>query len=399
VKSLIFGQVPTQAAVPAAGHQVADNARLLYVDNIRLTLTVILVVFHLAITYGAVGSWFYIERPTEMVSSVLLTLFTALNAGYFMGLFYFAAGYFVPSSLDRKGTWGFLRDRLIRLGIPLLVFYVVISPLVEGMKSMTTSPRSGALWQEILSHWQNLDLTPGPMWFVEGLLVFSAAYALGHAGLALLRSGASGESRAQVPLTQAGLLVAAVLLTAATFAVRQVYPKGVEWQHVQLGDFAQYIVMFAAGVLARRWGWLPEIATPIRRTWTIVAIALAIIWLPMMIAGGALTSTAPFMGGPTAQAVLYSAWESFFGIAMAVALLAFFYRRFNSQGPLVRVMSKSAYTVYVIHAVIIVYMAYVLRGLILFPALKWVLLAPVSVALSFAAAYLVRKIPGTARVL
>src|SRR5512135_1384592 len=117
-----LGRAPTRAAVPAAKAQAVATTRMLYVDNIRLTLTVILVVFHLAITYGAVGSWFYVERPSEMISSVLLTLFTALNQGYFMGLFYFAAGYFVPISLDRKGTWGFLRDRLIRLGIPLLFF-------------------------------------------------------------------------------------------------------------------------------------------------------------------------------------------------------------------------------------------------------------------------------------
>ncbi len=62
-------------------------------------------------------------------------------------------------------------------------------------------------------------------------------------------------------------------------------------------------------------------------------------------------------------------------------------------------MARSAYTVYVIHAAVIVYLAYSLRGLALFPTLKWALLAPVAVALSFAAAYLVRKIPGTSRVL
>ena len=36
-----------------------------------------------------------------------------------LGFFFMISGYFTPVSFDRKGGWGFLRDRFIRLGIPL----------------------------------------------------------------------------------------------------------------------------------------------------------------------------------------------------------------------------------------------------------------------------------------
>ena len=133
----IPGQIAPGIAAPATQAQADSTSRLLFVDNVRLTLTILVVVFHLAVTYGAEGSWFYRERPVDLVSAVLLSAFVALNQAYFMGLFFFIAGYFVPGALDRKGTWVFLRDRLIRLGIPLVLFCLLISPAIEGVMGMT----------------------------------------------------------------------------------------------------------------------------------------------------------------------------------------------------------------------------------------------------------------------
>jgi hypothetical protein len=42
--------------------------RMPFIDNLRVFLTIMVVVFHLAITYGATGSWF-IERPDESPKS------------------------------------------------------------------------------------------------------------------------------------------------------------------------------------------------------------------------------------------------------------------------------------------------------------------------------------------
>ena len=57
-----------QARVQAAG-------RLLFMDNLRVFLTILVVLHHLAITYGASGSWFYLERPTPELAGALLSLF------------------------------------------------------------------------------------------------------------------------------------------------------------------------------------------------------------------------------------------------------------------------------------------------------------------------------------
>ena len=45
-----------------------------------------------------------------------------------MGFLFFLGGLFVPSSYDRKGAARFLRDRFIRLGVPSLLFMLVVHP-------------------------------------------------------------------------------------------------------------------------------------------------------------------------------------------------------------------------------------------------------------------------------
>jgi glucans biosynthesis protein C len=56
-----------------------------------------------------------------------MAIFIDINQAYFMGLLFLISGYFSPQSLDRKGPARFVRDRLIRLGIPLVVFYFVLN--------------------------------------------------------------------------------------------------------------------------------------------------------------------------------------------------------------------------------------------------------------------------------
>jgi fucose 4-O-acetylase-like acetyltransferase len=52
-----------------------------------------------------------------------------------MGLFFLISGLVTPNSISRKGPRTFARDRLIRLGVPLVVWTLVIWP--------------GAIWAQV----------------------------------------------------------------------------------------------------------------------------------------------------------------------------------------------------------------------------------------------------------
>lgn len=64
-----------------------------------------------------------------------------------MGAFFLLAGYFIPGSYDRKGTGPFIKDRLIRLGIPMLVFYFVLNPLSGIGYFLLGSDLSSVSWR------------------------------------------------------------------------------------------------------------------------------------------------------------------------------------------------------------------------------------------------------------
>jgi len=122
-----------QAAGPAPPLQAAaapQKTRLLFMDNLRILLICLVVLQHLAVTYGAAGSWMYRDPAQDILTAILLTNLTGIGMASGMGFFFLIAGYFTPGSYDRKGPRSFLRDRLLRLGIPLLLYGLVLQPLV-----------------------------------------------------------------------------------------------------------------------------------------------------------------------------------------------------------------------------------------------------------------------------
>jgi fucose 4-O-acetylase-like acetyltransferase len=393
----------TQVKETVATSVAVVTSRLTFMDNLRVFLTILVPLVHMAITYGGAGSWFYAERPTTELAGILLTLFVALCQFFFMGLFFMISGYFIPGSIDRKGSWKYIKDRLVRLGIPLVLFSLLISPFDEYSKSVTVyQDYSGSFINYVLNYWKNRTFAPGPLWFVEILLVFSLAYALGRAILSLRKSMDDKTSSPAVkkPLTNAWIVAFILACAPLNYIVRIFSPIGNEWQHVQLAFMPQYILMFMAGILAYRRGWLPDLPNKMRKTWSVIAIVMLLSLPVLMVVSGATEDTGPVSGGLTWQSALLSIWEPMFCVAMAILLLNVFRRRFDIQGVLGRIMSKNAYTVYIIHPLIIIPAAYLARNIALDPMLKWVLVSPIAIVICFMVSQLlVRRIPLSEKIL
>ncbi|MFC1957416.1 acyltransferase family protein, partial [Chloroflexota bacterium] len=110
--------------------EAEPTSRLLFIDNLRIALIILVVLHHLAITYGAVTPFYYAEPPiNDPLAYMVFLVFALINQSWFMGAFFLFSGYFTPESFDRKGLGSFLKDRLLRLGIPLVIFYFVLSPI------------------------------------------------------------------------------------------------------------------------------------------------------------------------------------------------------------------------------------------------------------------------------
>ena len=373
------------AAGPLPGHRGAPPTRLVFVDNLRIMLIGLVILHHVACVYSGLPAWYYTERPGNVIVGTLLSVFLLVNQAWFMGAFFLLSGYFTPGSYDRKGARAFLRDRLVRLGIPLLAYYFVLNPILWAGSYHVGSPVERYLH----------TIGSGPLWFVLALVVFDLSYAALRLATKDHRDRRAGErGRFGYPAV-AGFVVALALMS---YVLRIVVPVGFVVPIVDFpsGDYLpQYVSFFALGVIAYRRGWFH--AVDARTGWTGLGLAIVstLVFLPLALTGGFTA----FLGHGSVNSLFYALWDSGFAVGVVLALLALFRRRFDTQGPLLRHLSGHTFTVYVIHAFVVTATAYALSAVDLPTLVKVAAAALVAVPGSFALANPVRRLPGVRRVL
>jgi glucan biosynthesis protein C len=377
------------------------QVRSAFIDNLRILLVVLVILFHLAITYGGEGPWYYQEGRADTITAVVLTLFVTVNQAFFMGFYFLIAACFVPRSLERKGGTQFLKDRLLRLGVPLAFQLLIVAPLVSYGLGITIWGYEGSFWPYIGNYWRKYELLDtGPLWFVEALLIFSVAYTLWWR---LARPPAQRVRREGAAPGNVAIAIFALAVGLITFVVRIWLPVG--WYFAPLGlqfpHFPQYVSLFLLGTIAYRRGWLSLIAEDAARgrLWSRVVLFLIILAPMLFVVGGALEgNTEPFRGGLHWQALTYALWEQFLCIAMVISLLVWFRRRHDQQGKLARAMSTSSYAVFIFHTPILVFVSLGLRGIEAHALLKFALAAAICIPICFLVGGLVKRLPVARRI-
>jgi hypothetical protein len=362
------------------------------IDALRAAVTLLVVFHHTAITYGAIGGWYYreIDPSTKSLGGILLILFCTINQAWFMGLFFLLAGYYTPASYDRHGPAGFARERLLRLGIPLLVYFFLLHPLTVALAQTA----KGKSFIRVFDYeWMHGKFEPGPLWFAEVLLIFAGLWILWRAMVKPRKTSA-----APFP-SNAALLVAALVTGAAAFLLRLIWPVGVNVGSLQLGYFASYIVLFFAGCTAADGRWLEQIPDDQKRIWLRVAwVALPL--LPILaVLGSHLSWLAGHgEGGWNAQALAYAFWEPFVAWGFILGLLAFFQRRFAVLSGIWPSLARRAYLIYIIHPPILVGTALAWREIAAPALVKFVVTGSAACALCHFAAGLILRIPKAERI-
>ncbi|MEE4418348.1 acyltransferase family protein [Streptomyces bugieae] len=389
---------------PATGRP-KPAARLFYIDNLRIVLTALVVLHHTAVTYGHIPAWYYTE-PAKDGSGLVLDAFVMFNQAFFMGFFFMIAGYFTPSSYGRKGTRPFLRDRLKRLGIPLLAFILLIRPLVN-FSGYTALRAQLAEQGRDLPYWlyYGLSWDAGPMWFVEVLLVFSLVYALvrhrrarGLAGPGSEGAGVRAPERAPRPLRPFAIVTFTLGLALATYLWRFVVPNGSYLPVLGLPTpsyLPQYASFFVIGVLAHRHGWPQTLSRVAGRVGFAVATVATLAYLPVVVTAG----NGVLDGRGSWQSLAGAAWESTFAVGVVLGLTVLFRERFHRQGPVAAFLSRHAFAVYLTHAAVLVGLGYAFRWLHTLAVVKFALVAVLALPLCWAVAYAVRRLPRADRVL
>lgn len=265
-------QVETSAAPMPMTTTVTKKEKVHYINNIKIFLTNIVILHHITIAIGGdpYGGWAgdVIHIPDEgdksSASYWILNTFISEDGAYFMGLFFFYSGFFVPKSFDKKGQRSFLFERVKRLGIPQVVYSFLIGPYIEGgLKYL--------LWDK--NDQTDPVFTPslynsGTTWFLQQLIVFGILYSF------VCKKGWSPKMECPTILGFFGwsLVIGVVTGTTTLFYSNQViFNVPNFWR-----DYPQFVFFFFGGCIAQRNNWMTEIKTNRSRIAIYVWLALSL---------------------------------------------------------------------------------------------------------------------------
>ena len=364
--------------------------RLPYIDWLRVLVISLVVAHHAAQAYGPTGGAWPVSEPER---TALLGPFFPVNAGFMMGLFFLISGYFVPGSLARKGSTRFVLDRLVRLGVPLVVIGFGVFALV-GYGGAGGGRGFLAYYRD--TYIGNWEVEFGPLWFVFHLLLYSIVYAvLAKAFPALTTDG-------RRPAMGHGALVALVAVIAVAGGVARTAYSQDTWVHLfgvipaEPAHLPQYVVLFALGTVAGRHRWFDTIPRAVGGTWLRIGLAAAVLWYALRY----LDSYAGIrlLDGP-AMGVLFPFWEAVLCVGLCVGLVVHAREHWARPSRWLAGLAGATYGVYLLHVFIVVGLNMAFLGLPFPPFAKFLLVTAATLPVGFAAAMALSRIPGVARVL
>jgi hypothetical protein len=146
------------------------KSRNLALDRARTFLTLVVLFHHAVIPYTYFGH----TDPKSWIGFDMVVLATD---SFFMAMFFFLSGLFVWPGLGHKSPGIFLRDRLLRLGLPFAIAAFTVIPVAYYAISLRQHPEIGfsEFW------WKMVTIGPwpsGPIWFVWVLLAFDLTASL-----------------------------------------------------------------------------------------------------------------------------------------------------------------------------------------------------------------------------
>ncbi len=364
----------------------AAHERVHFVGWLRVFLITLVVAHHAAEPYNAAGGEWRMLLDDPARSDVLLYLFL-LNRTFFMGFFFLIAGYFLAASFDRRGAWGFAVQKLLRLGVPLLVV------VVFGFGSIgygIYGEGSGYLrwvWRDYLL---GGNAEYGPLWFTAHLLAYCLIYAA-------LRAATGWQAPALPAPGHGAVLGFVLLLGAATALLRPVFPID-EWVRLagnvpaEPGRVPQYLGLFIVGILAGRGAWFATLDARVAAVWGPTGVGVFAV---------AATTGLPRMAlaDDVAVNMIWGLLESFVGVGVILGLVGLFRAVCNAPGPWLRRLEPLVYGIYLIHIFVVIALQMALTE-VAWPALA-------KFALSWLPALLIsallvaglRAIPGVRRVI
>lgn len=364
---------------------VQTRQREQWVDTLRVVLISGVIVVHTATAYVTdfAGYYYDDERVTNSVVSIAFALPAMMGGIFGLGPLFVVAGWFSVRSLARRGPAGFVGSRLLRLGVPLVFFVLLVNPLADYL---------GNLWDEDETFLGYLAVTEfSIMWFVVALLACS----LGYAALRSIRPLTGSRPRPGMR----SLVVAASVIGVGSLAVWQFTTLlDTHLLNVRVSAWTQAAVLFALGVMAAEAGWYGRLSRHTENRLGQVTVAGVGLTLVLVSYTGARDQLDMALGGLNWASASFAILYGVVSIAFTLWCLAWLRRRWPTHGPLMAKAGRGSYATYLLHPVVLVSVMLACRVVPLGAELKFVIVSVVAVPVCFAVGYAVTRLPGVGRV-
>ena len=330
----------------------APFAGLHALDAVRSLALILGVVFHASLSFLP-GPVLWVAVDSDR-STALALLFFVLHM-FRMTVFFVMAGFFGRLLLERRGTRGFVRDRLKRIALPLVISWPLLlaaivavtwwAPSLKGDAVSTTPPLPTEPGAFSLAH----------LWFLYLLLWLYAAAMLLRAVLdAVDPQGHSERAIDRVLRATLHNPLVAVALAAPLWAVFAFGPPWSQWVGVPAPDtslipnpaaITAYGIAFALGWWLQR---QPELMHHWERRWPLhLALAVACTLAALGLAGPASSFALA-----SAPSTIRTAIAACYAVAMwswSFALIGLALRYLSGYSAWRRYLADASYWLYLIH--------------------------------------------------
>jgi surface polysaccharide O-acyltransferase-like enzyme len=385
--------------------QAMAPARIVALDRARSFVTLSVLLYHSLLNY----TWFGHGDPRRWLGFDLVVLF---DDSFFMAYMFLISGLFVRNSLARNGSAIFLRDRAWRLGIPYLVSIFVLMPIAY-YPIFLRDHLPGTTDLGFLDYWwRTFTVGPwpsGPAWFLWVLLAFDAIAALLWLTAPQLIEAVGRLIFAVRSRPMTAFAVFLIVSIASYMPMHLAFGDIIwlQWARFPLPIQTSRILLYAAyflvgvgvGAAGLRAGLFPTNGELARR-WPVWLGFALVCYVAILVAVYAHHNwVANFDSPPLIWKLAYGLAFATYSAAMAFAVSAIFVRFADSGWGLLDALQPSAYGIYLVHYVFIIWLQYALYDQP-FPAfVKFAIVFAGTLSMSWALTAMVRKIPAVARMI
>lgn len=340
--------------------------RLHGLDALRGGALLLGVVLHAAMAYTPMPMWVVADSQTSPVASAT---FFAIHI-FRMTAFFLIAGLFAHMMLGRRGPVGFLRDRLLRIGGPLTVFWMPVLAAIIAV----------LVWVAVINNGGTMPDGPPPppltvetfplthLWFLWVLLIFYAGMLVLRAPFAVLdRKGGWGRVADRLTGVVVSPLTPAILAVPLAVALYQT-PDWIPFFGIPTPDhglvpnpaaLTAFGIAFGVGVLLNR---RRDLLTRIERLWVPFTLMAATAGTAAYIFSGGVAPSMLPITDPQARAGM-AALYAFAVYSGALAAMALALRFASGVSSVRRYLADASYWIYIIHLPLVMVGQVLLLGL------------------------------------